>query len=278
MKPTAQGSSTRRILGIQFLRGDADAAIDRISAAGGLLVVPAAPALLELRCNPGYREALLGADVVITDSSLMVRAWNLFEHERLPRVSGLKYLKTLLQRPDVRAAGNTLWVMPRHSSARRNLEYLATRGIFVPPKCVYVAPRYGQAVRDPVLLERLEHLRVRHVIIALGGGVQEPLGLYLKQHLSPMPAIHCIGAAIGFPSGDQGSIPAWADHCGLGFLFRCLQQPSRFVPRYWRALGLLPLLWHYREQLPPLGSGPVLAAPPLATGLEERAGQIVTLV
>ena len=54
---------------------------------------------------------------------------------------------------------------------------------------------------------------------------QERLGLYLKQRLSYRPAIHCIGAAIGFLSGDQVYIPVWADALGMGWLYRTLADP-----------------------------------------------------
>ena len=61
----------RQVLGIRFFVGEARRAIDLLRT-GGLLVVPAAPALANLSVDIAYREALLGADLVITDSSLMV--------------------------------------------------------------------------------------------------------------------------------------------------------------------------------------------------------------
>ncbi len=81
----------RQILGIRFFVGDADEAIARISG-GGLLVVPAAPALKNLAHDPEYREALQGADLVITDSAFMVMIWNRLKRDSIRRVSGLKYL------------------------------------------------------------------------------------------------------------------------------------------------------------------------------------------
>ena len=60
---------THRILGIDFFDGSARAAIDLLHN-GGLLVVPAAPALKDLDCNPEYREALLNADLVLTDEGV----------------------------------------------------------------------------------------------------------------------------------------------------------------------------------------------------------------
>jgi UDP-N-acetyl-D-mannosaminuronic acid transferase (WecB/TagA/CpsF family) len=140
------------------------------------------------------------------------------------------------------------------ASIRSNIEWLAANGIHVPAKCVYEAPMYGKEIADGGLLERLENLKVKHVVIAIGGGTQERLGLYIKRNLSYRPAIHCIGAAIAFLSGDQVRIPDWADRFYLGWLFRCVSAPSRYVPRYWSAIKLVPLLWRYRDKLPPMAS------------------------
>jgi len=245
----SESLNERQILGVNFYVGDVRGAIGRLER-GGLLVVPAAPALKDVAWNDDYREALTNADVAIADSAFMVLVWNFLQSDSIPRLSGLKYLKELLHEDAVRTPGNTFWVMAGSASSRRNLEWLALEGIEVPPKCIYHAPMYGSKVEDKELIERLQALRPKHVIITVGGGTQERLGLYLKRNLDYLPAIHCIGAAIAFLSGDQVRIPEWADRFYLGWLFRCLSSPRRYVPRYLSAPQLLPLLWRYRDQLP----------------------------
>jgi N-acetylglucosaminyldiphosphoundecaprenol N-acetyl-beta-D-mannosaminyltransferase len=250
-RPKTSRGESRRILGVEFYAGDVDGAIDQL-ANGGLLVVPAAPALKDIACNQAYREAITNADVAIPDSSFMVLLWNWFEGDSLQRLSGLKYLRQLLLRKDVRAPGNTFWVMAGEASARKNVQWLASNGILVPPSRVYEAPMYGPEIDDPVLIGRLHDLQVKHIVITIGGGTQERLGLYLKRNLNYRPSIHCIGAAIAFLSGDQVKIPDWADRFYMGWLFRCISTPARYVPRYWSALKLVPLLRRYRDKLPPL--------------------------
>ena len=240
----------RQILGVQFYNGDADGAIERICRAGGLLVVPAAPALKEIAKDASYRQALMGADLAITDSAFMVMIWNLLERDSVRRLSGLRYLRALLMKLEVREPGNTLWVMSGAASAKKNLSWLERQGIRVPQECVYVAPLYGGRVEDQVLLDLAERLQAKHIVISLGGGTQERLGFYLKCGLSYRPAIHCIGAAIAFLSGDQVRIPDWADRYYLGWLLRCMSAPRRFVPRYLSAPQLVPLLFRYRGRLP----------------------------
>jgi UDP-N-acetyl-D-mannosaminuronic acid transferase (WecB/TagA/CpsF family) len=214
------------------------------------MMAPAAPALKDIPVHADYREALLGADLVIADSAFMVLAWNLLEQDSIQRVSGLAFLRAALARDEVRRPGNTLWVMASQQSARRNLEWLRSQGITVPKECIYLAPLYGDRVEDPELIRRIESAHFQHVIVTIGGGTQERLGLYLKSHLSYRPGIYCIGAAIAFLSGDQVFIPEWADRLYLGWLLRSLSSPRRYVPRYWSAWLLLPLLWRFRDQLP----------------------------
>ena len=245
----ARDEAWRQILGISFYVGDAGGAIERVSK-GGLLVVPAAPALKDVARNKAYREALVNSDVAIADSAFMVLVWNLLQRDSIRRLSGLKYLRELLQQPPIREPGSTFWVMAGKMSSQTNLKWLASQGIRVPEECVYEAPMYGTEIEDPDLIRRLERVRPQHVIVTLGGGTQERLGHYLKRHLDYLPAIHCIGAAIAFLSGDQVRIPDWADRAYLGWLFRCLSSPRRFLPRYLSAPQLVPLIWRYRSQLP----------------------------
>jgi len=249
------GRDLRQILGISFFAGDVGGAVERMSR-GGLLVVPAAPALKDIAYSESYREALTNADLAITDSAFMVLLWNWLQGDSLKRVSGLKYLRQLLLMPDFRAAGKTLWIMAGPGNARKNLDWLASQGIQVPQNCVYYAPMYGSEIDDPALLEHLQGHPVKHIVITLGGGTQERLGLYLKRNLDYSPAIHCIGAAIAFLSGDQVRIPKWADHFYLGWLLRCISAPGRYIPRYWSAFLLFPLLWRYRDRLPPMQPAP----------------------
>lgn len=240
----------RKILGIQFFVGNAAEAV-ATGMRGGLVVAPAAPSLVDLSKNEDYQQALLESDLAITDSGFMVLLWNIMFLDRIPRLSGLKYLKLLLSQPEFRQPGATFWVMPSQESMRRNLAWLQAQGIPTEEGDCYVAPQYDAgAIGDEALLKLINDRRPAHVIIAVGGGVQERLGLFLKRGCDFRPGIHCVGAAIGFLTGDQVRIPTWADEWKLGWLFRCVDSPSRFVPRYAKALRLALVLWRFRDRLP----------------------------
>lgn len=256
------GPRFQAILGIRFFIGTAQGAIDEISRDGGLVVVPAAPALKNLVLDLPYRDALLGADFAIADSALMVLLWNLMQGVRISKLSGLKYLRTLIEQADLRQPENSFWVMPSAAAAERNAAWLCAKGISVAEDNMYIAPIYGSEIRDRELLERLEERRPMHLVLGIGGGTQERLGFYLKQHLSYRPAIHCVGAAIAFLSGDQVRIPVWVDEAGLGWLWRSISNPRRFVPRYWDARHLVPLMLRYRDRLPVVRSSVAVTLEP----------------
>lgn len=244
-----ESAQFRSILGVNFFVGNAAQAVHRMES-GGLLVVPAAPALKNLPYDAAYREALLGADLVITDSAFMVLIWNYLQHDSIRRVSGLEYLSALLKQPSFTDPHQSFWIMPSHESAGTNSKWLKGQGIALDPEDTYVAPFYGSVIDDPILLERLHQRRPKHIVVAIGGGTQERLGLYIRQQLNYSPSIHCVGAAIAFLSGDQVHIPVWADRMYLGWLLRCLSNPKRYLPRYWDARKLLSLMIRHRSSLP----------------------------
>lgn len=244
--------SSHTILGIKFFGGTSREAVAEITRTGGMLVAPAAPSMINLCRDEAYRRALLAADVAIADSGFMVLLWKYFTGENVPRISGLEHVKRLLEHESVRQAGSVLWVVATDSSRVRLLDFLHRSGLPASDDSVYVAPKYAPPVQDAKLLQIVRQIRPKHIVIAVGGGIQDKLGHELLKQLDYRPAIHCIGAALGFLTGDQVRIPNWADRFYVGWFFRSLAQPTVFVPRFWSARKLPWLIWRYRERLPPL--------------------------
>jgi UDP-N-acetyl-D-mannosaminuronic acid transferase (WecB/TagA/CpsF family) len=240
----------RTILGLRFFAGTAEEAVRR-GLRGGLVVAPSGPVLVTMVDDPDTRAALLGSKLALTDSGLMVLLWNFLRRDHVRRVSGLEYLELLLRDRSLFEPGAMFWVMPNEAALERCLAWLQGRGYPVSRENFYLAPVYpAGALRDEKLLAAIAGLQPKQVFLAIGGGAQERLGLYLQENLADQPGIHCIGAAIGFLTGDQVNIPMWADRGRLGWFFRVVAQPGRFGPRYWKARRLVPLLLKYGERLP----------------------------
>jgi N-acetylglucosaminyldiphosphoundecaprenol N-acetyl-beta-D-mannosaminyltransferase len=244
--------SSRQILGIKFFNGDVDEAVASMVRHGGFLVAPSGTCFARLRDDEPYRRAMLSADLAIADSGLMVVLWRLLRGEKVIRISGLRYLRQLLAKVKTEGGVKVFWVLPNESAREKLLDWSRREAFSIKIDDCYCAPQYGLEIEDRHLLARVEESRPTHVVIAIGSGAQEKLGYFLRENLSYRPAIHCVGAALGFVTGDQVAIPDWADRIFLGWLFRLLAQPVIFIPRLLRAFELPWVIWRYGENLPPL--------------------------
>lgn len=227
-------------------------------------MAPSGPGLaVDLVSAPTYRAALQSADINLTDSGCMLLLWKLRTMRSLPRISGLKYLKELLRSPHLRVPGAVLWVMPNAAEKNRTAVFLRREGVPSGEDNFYIAPKYAAegALSDPDLCRRIVEQGPRVIVLCVGGGVQERLGLSLREAFGKRcPGIVCTGAAIAFLSGGQAHIPNWADQMSLGWAFRIASAPSQFLPRYMRAFYLFCIVFRYGRKLPPLRR-PVAAAP-----------------
>jgi N-acetylglucosaminyldiphosphoundecaprenol N-acetyl-beta-D-mannosaminyltransferase len=242
----------RRILGVEIAKLSIAEAVEAATL-GGLVLAPSGPGLCDLESDAMYRRALEEADVILADSGLAILLMKFLGLGWLPRTSGLGFLETLLKKHEVKSFGSTFWVMPDGAAMERNLSWLRSQGLSVGEENCHLAPIYPKRgeVRDEALLASLKRLKPRFIFVCTGSGSQEKLGLWLQENLSENQTICCIGAAIGFLSGDQVRIPAWADRMCLGWVLRCLSEPQKFIPRYAKATRLIWLVLRYRDKAPP---------------------------
>jgi UDP-N-acetyl-D-mannosaminuronic acid transferase (WecB/TagA/CpsF family) len=257
--------ATKRTLGIDFFVGTAAEAVAHVSKNGGLVVAPAAPSFIALQDDADYRRAIADADLAIADSGWAVLFWRLLRHEKLTRISGLALFKALLETADARIPSNLFFILPGEQAKTKTLEFARSSVYPITADDCYVAPHYCDLsssipylesaatlpmVEDPYLVRMLERRRPKHIIVGIGGGMQDKLGSYLKHQLSYRPGIYCIGAAPGFVTGDQIVIPMWADRFFVGWIFRLFAQPRTLLPRFWSARRLPGLILRYGRELP----------------------------
>ena len=245
-----------RILGVNFFSGSLGAACDR-AAEGGLLTAPSGPGLAgDLLSEPAYRRALEASDIVLTDSAFMVMLWRVRTVSRLPRNSGLAFLRVWLNRAAQRQPGAVLWVMPSEKERDLARSWLAAHGHRTEAADFYVAPIYSAGrIEDRELVALILQRTPKAIYVGIGGGVQEPLGHYLQQTLPYRPAILCLGAALAFLTGAQVKIAPWVDRVGLGWLWRIAYDPERYFVRYARAARLGWLVLRFGAEAPPLAVG-----------------------
>ena len=242
---------TQQILGIRFFDGNVDEAVEFMFRNRGFLVAPSGTCFARLRHDEAYREAVKHADLAIPDSGAMVLLWKILHGRKLTRISGWKYVRHLSAQLFGERA-TVIWVLPNETAREKTQRWLSSNHFDFNGEDLYVAPRYGLVLEDRQLLAKIDNRRPEHVVVAIGSGPQEKLGHYLRDHLSYRPAIHCIGAALGFLTGDQMEIPAWADRFYLGWLLRLFAQPRIFIPRLMRAIEVPWLIAQYGDKMPPM--------------------------
>ena len=162
--------SSCQILGIRFFNGDVDEAVASMFRQGGFLVAPSGTCFARLREDETYRHAVVGADLAIADSGLMVVLWRLLRREKVHRISGFKYLKHLVVKLKGEGNATVFWVLPSESARQKLLDWSSRERFSIKRENCYVAPRYGSEVEDRNLLSLIEQQRPAHVIIAIGSG------------------------------------------------------------------------------------------------------------
>lgn len=238
-----------KILGIDFFNGTVKDVV-HVLKKGGFMVVPSGPGLKTIKEEPVYYKSLRYADIALADSGYMALIWNLFNAQKVNRISGLEFLKTFFADRDVQKSKFVL-ADPTQKDGELNRQYLNSQGFDIRPENSHVSPMYEKGnIADPVLLAKIEQQRPDYVLLNIGGGTQEILGAYLRKNLSYKPAIICTGAAIAFLTGRQAEVPMWADKLYIGWLIRCIHKPKVFVPRYLNAFPLFLLLVRYGKRAP----------------------------
>jgi UDP-N-acetyl-D-mannosaminuronic acid transferase (WecB/TagA/CpsF family) len=241
-----------RILGISFFTGTVAEAVEQQGRNGGYVVIPAAPALIKLRYDEEYRRAMQNADLALADSGLLALLWRLAAGRRLTRISGITYFRYLFEHGGIQAGESVFWIFASDRAKGKAIGWLAERGLRVEEQSCFTASASPSSSQDYAILVRIEEDKPKHVVIAMAGGGQEKLALYLRDYLLYRPSIHCIGDALGFLSGEERTMPEWAERTHLGWLMRLLAQPRMFFPRIGIAFALVRMVFKYRSELPPL--------------------------
>ncbi|MEY2498749.1 MAG: N-acetylglucosaminyldiphosphoundecaprenol N-acetyl-beta-D-mannosaminyltransferase, partial [Verrucomicrobiota bacterium] len=183
-----------RVLGISFFDGTVEHAVEHHRSQGGYAVIPAAPALIKLNYDEEYRRAMQSADLAIADSGLLVLLWRLATGRKLRNISGISYFKELFERGGIQAGETVFWVFASNRAKEKALEWLVERGLGIDDRDCFVTVDPPSAARDYAVLVKIEERKQKHIVIAMAGGGQEKLALYLRDYLLYRPSIHCIGA------------------------------------------------------------------------------------
>ena len=214
--------------------------LKKLVSGGGYIVAPAASSLSEINYKKKYYIALKYADIAILDSGFFCILLRVFKNLRVKKLSGYLFLKLLLETKTIKDKKFFL-INPTLFEQKKNFNLLRSHGII--NQRHYCSPIYNFSnYKDFKLLKKINLYRPDFIIINLGGGIQEPMGAFLKQYLKKKnTAIICTGAAISFLTKVQAPINEFYDNLYLGWMIRLIHKPKNYFPRIINSFKLISL-------------------------------------
>ena len=209
----------------------------KIILKGGLLVAPAASALVNIEKDKEYQKSLINSNIAIFDSGFFCLLLKFIKNINVKKFSGFKFLKLFLDDKSVQNY-KILTVDPSKDESKYNLKLLEKKKF----KNIisYVAPIYKK-IDDQNLLRLINKEKPKIILINIGGGKQEPLGYFLKKKIKYRITIICTGAAIAFLTKRQAPVNDIIDKYYLGWLIRFIYNPAD-IKRIFVSLKLIKIV------------------------------------
>ena len=208
----------------------------------GLFVFPAGPALANIEKSNEYYESLQKANYVFFDSGFFVLLLKIFKNINVQKFSGFKFLGMFFDYIKKNNNKKIFCIDPNINYSRSNKKYV--KGLGIKKLYNYIAPKYKtKNLHDVYLLKILKKFKPDYIIVNIGGGIQEILGLYIRENYKKKTSILCTGAAISFYTKDQAPINIFIDKYYLGWFVRLIFNPAIFLKKYTIGLKLIPMVF-----------------------------------
>ncbi len=222
--------------GITFLNIEFKELFQKIQK-GGILVAPAASALINIKNDKDYYNSLKKSDFAILDSGLLCVLLRIFKQYKVKKLSGYLFLRNLIKELKYKNIC-LMCINPNKEESILNSNFLKKNNIN--NIVSYVAPIYKKKnISDKKLIKIIKKKKPKYIFINIGGGVQEKLGIFLRDNANYKPIIICTGAAIAFMTKKQAPINDFIDKVYLGWLFRIIYNPRVFMYRTLSSVKLI---------------------------------------
>ena len=211
---------------------------------GIVIMFPAAPALVNIYKDKEYRDALANANYVLFDSGYLCLLLLFLKKIYVEKYSGLKFLREMINFLSNKKH-TVLMIDTNEKNKKKNISFFKKKNI----KNVfsYIAPIYKSNINDEKLIDKINLIKPKFIIINLGGGTQEKLAIFVKNKIKHKCSIICTGAAIAFLTGEQAKIPPFIDKLFLGWFFRILFSPKLYLGRYLKSIRLFFMIYKIKK-------------------------------
>ena len=194
------------------------------SNTGHYVVTPNPEIIVAAHKNSQFKEILNGSDLSIPDGVGIVWLSKIFGNSTPERVSGIDLLESLVQV----AAENGLGIFllgGREGVAEKASKVLKNR--YPNLKIVGTFAGDGERSGDREVLKKIGQDHIDILAVAYGPGKQER---WIKRNLEKINVKLAIsvGGSLDFISGEKRRSPKWVQNIGLEWLFRLVNEPSRW--------------------------------------------------
>jgi len=215
--------------------GEAVKAIESLILSGGSHQVATANLDFWLNSlqNPHLHRILAGCSLVVADGMPLVWASKMLGSPLAERVTGVDLVPQLAELSARKGYGIYL-LGGQEGVADRAAKVLKLKYPGVRIVGTY-APFHGELAQmdHSEILDRIHAARPEILLVAFGNPKQEKW-IWMHRKRLAVPVAMGVGASFDILVGDQKRAPAWVQRCGMEWVMRCAQEPSRLGPRYFR--------------------------------------------
>ena len=207
----------------------------------GYLVIPAASALVKIKHNNKYFQALKKSTIAILDSGYFCLCLFFIKFIKVKKFSGYKFIKKLVNDESLKKKKILSLDSCSDSSNKNKLFLKSKKFIFLKN---YVCPIYNpNNIIDEALLKLILNYKPFIIIVNIGGGKQEILAEYINNKLRKKNIIICSGAALSFHAGYGAKINSIIDTLYIGWIARILDNPKIFIERIFLSINLAKMVY-----------------------------------
>ena len=226
-----------RILGVPVDMVNYDEALDRFKGflekdGVSLIVTPNSEIVVNAGKNPQLMEAIEKAEMVIPDGIGLVYASKILKHPLEERVTGIDFLGKALKH--LSETGKSVFLFGSRpgiaEKAAAKMEETYT-GL----KIAGTRNGYFKPEEEEEILKEINEASPDLLCVALGSPKQELFVLKYKDRLKAKAALG-VGGSLDVWSGDLKRAPEFYRKHGLEWLYRFIQEPSRY-----KRMAALPL-------------------------------------
>lgn len=176
---------------------------------------------------------IAGSSMVLADGMPLVWASNLLGCPLPARVTGVDLVPRLADLSARKGYGIFL-LGGKQGVAERTAEILEQSHPGVRIVGTYAPAERNLAVMDHgEILSRIHAAKPDILLVAFGNPKQEKW-IWMHRKRLGVPVAMGVGGSFEILVGDMRRAPRWVQYCGLEWLMRTLQEPSRLAPRYLR--------------------------------------------